>query len=59
MHNHFGDAYERTAAAASMQYPLRRVATPDDVAGAIVGLIAGGDFVTGHTLVVDGGLSVV
>ncbi len=37
--------------------PLRRVGTPEDVAGAIVGLITGGDFVSGQTLIVDGGLS--
>ena len=33
------------------------IATPEDIAGAIVGLITGGDFVTGQTLIVDGGLS--
>ena len=38
-------------------YPLQRIATPDDIAGAILGLITGGDFVTGQTLLVDGGLS--
>ena len=34
--------------------PLGRVATPEDVAQAIFGLIIS-DFVTGHTVVVDGG----
>ena len=38
--------------------PLGRVALPEDVAEAVVGLIRGGDFVTGQTLVVDGGKTV-
>jgi 3-oxoacyl-[acyl-carrier protein] reductase len=54
---HFGDAYEETKARAAARYPLRRVGAPDDVAGAILGLITGGDFVTGQTLLVDGGVS--
>jgi pteridine reductase len=33
---------------------LRRIGSPDDVAGAVVYLI-GAEFVTGTTLVVDGG----
>jgi 3-oxoacyl-[acyl-carrier protein] reductase len=36
---------------------LRRVAKPEEIAAAIVGLVTGGDFVTGQTLIVDGGLS--
>ena len=32
---------------------------PEDMAAAIVGLVTGGDFVTGQTLLVDGGLSIV
>jgi len=36
---------------------LQRIATPDDIAAAILGLVTGGDFVTGQTLIVDGGLS--
>jgi len=35
--------------------PLGRVAEADDVAEAILGLVLHGDFVTGQTLVVDGG----
>ena len=54
---HFGDRYPEVAATAAASIPLRRIATPDEVARAIVGLITGGDFVTGQTLVVDGGLS--
>jgi NAD(P)-dependent dehydrogenase (short-subunit alcohol dehydrogenase family) len=36
---------------------LHRIATPEDVAKAIVGLLTASDFVSGQTLVVDGGLS--
>ncbi|HEY3167546.1 MAG TPA: SDR family oxidoreductase [Candidatus Binatia bacterium] len=44
-------------AQASAGFPLQRIATPEEVAGAILGLITGGDFITGQTLIVDGGLS--
>ncbi len=44
-------------ARAASNYPLNRIATPEDVAAAIVSLVTGGDFVTGQTLIVDGGLS--
>lgn len=57
MREHFGDSYETAVAQAGANFPLKRVATPDEVAGAIMGLITGGDFVTGQTLIVDGGLS--
>jgi 3-oxoacyl-[acyl-carrier protein] reductase len=57
LRNHFGDQYDRAAAGAAGAMPLRRVATPQDIASAIVGLVIGGDFVTGQTLIVDGGLS--
>jgi NAD(P)-dependent dehydrogenase (short-subunit alcohol dehydrogenase family) len=41
-------------------YPLRRIGEPDEVAGAAV-FLAGkaGGFITGHTLVVDGGVTIV
>ena len=42
---------------AAAGYPLQRIASPEDIAIAITGLITGGDFVTGQTLIVDGGLS--
>jgi NAD(P)-dependent dehydrogenase (short-subunit alcohol dehydrogenase family) len=35
--------------------PLRRIGSPEDVVQAVLFLIEGGDFITGHTLVVDGG----
>ena len=39
--------------------PLQREGTPEDVAAAVAFLCSpGGDFITGHVLVVDGGLSV-
>ena len=57
MSQHFGAEYQEVIAKASAGYPLQRIATPADIAGAILGLITGGDFVTGQTLIVDGGLS--
>lgn len=57
MSQHFGADYQQVIAKASAGYPLQRIATPEDIAGAIVGMISGGDFVTGQTLLVDGGLS--
>jgi 3-oxoacyl-[acyl-carrier protein] reductase len=57
MSQHFGADYPQVIAKASSGYPLQRIASPDDIAGAILGLIIGGDFVTGQTLIVDGGLS--
>lgn len=41
------------------QYPVRRTGTPDDVAGPILFLCSDdASFITGHTLMVDGGLTV-
>ena len=57
MSQHFGAEYQQVISKASAGYPLQRIATPDDIAAAIVGLVTGGDFVTGQTLIVDGGLS--
>jgi NAD(P)-dependent dehydrogenase (short-subunit alcohol dehydrogenase family) len=57
MSQHFGAEYQQVIAKAAAGYPLQRIATADDIAGAILGLITGGDFVTGQTLLVDGGLS--
>jgi NAD(P)-dependent dehydrogenase (short-subunit alcohol dehydrogenase family) len=57
MSDHFGAHYQEVIAKAATGYPLQRIASPEDIAMAIVGLVSGGDFVTGQTLVVDGGLS--
>jgi ketoreductase RED2 len=38
--------------------PLRRTATPDDVAEAVLGLVRS-SYVTGQVLVVDGGIGLV
>jgi NAD(P)-dependent dehydrogenase (short-subunit alcohol dehydrogenase family) len=41
------------------QYPVRRTGVPDDVAGAIAFLCSDdASFITGHALVVDGGLTI-
>jgi len=42
---------------AQLQTPLRRAATADDVADAIVSLITACDFITGQVLPVDGGIT--
>lgn len=57
MREHFGAEYEQMVERAVTSFPLKRIATTEDVAAAIVGLVTGGDFVTGQTLIVDGGLS--
>ena len=50
-----GDAYEQVKQHVEANVPLRRVCDPEDVAAAILGLIAGSDLVTGQVLAVDGG----
>jgi 3-oxoacyl-[acyl-carrier protein] reductase len=57
MRDHYGADYEDVIARASENYPLKRIAKPGEIAAAILGLLTGGDFVTGQTLIVDGGLS--
>jgi len=52
----FGDAYETIKAGMESKSPLGKVTTPEDIAGAIVGLITGPDLVTGHVLPVEGGM---
>ncbi len=52
------DADPRRARRAAEVYPLRRYGTPDDVAQAAVFLASDeSSFITGHALVVDGGLT--
>ncbi|MFT4183031.1 MAG: SDR family oxidoreductase [Rhizobium sp.] len=50
------DGYERLANRFSDTAPLARVATPEDVAGAVVWLVEGAEFITGELLSVDGGI---
>lgn len=57
MEKHYAHKYDEVMAKAAEGYPLKRVAKPEDIAAAILGLVTGGDFVTGQTLLVDGGLS--
>jgi NAD(P)-dependent dehydrogenase (short-subunit alcohol dehydrogenase family) len=41
------------------QYPLRKVGNPDDIANAVGFLCSdAASFITGHSLVVDGGLTI-
>jgi 3-oxoacyl-[acyl-carrier protein] reductase len=54
-----GQDYERLMGRRAERTPLRRVATPEDVAQTILGLVEANDFVTGQTVVVDGGYSIV
>lgn len=50
--------YEGREAAVSSAYPLKRLGSPEDIAGAVAFLASDdGGWVTGQTLVVDGGLS--
>jgi 3-oxoacyl-[acyl-carrier protein] reductase len=53
-----GGVYEPAKQRTAEQTPLGRVASPEDVAQVILSLIEGADFVTGQTIVVDGGNSV-
>lgn len=55
MRNAMGDAYDTFAERQAEMTPLGRIATAEDVAGAIVWLLDGTDFITGELLGVDGG----
>lgn len=50
-----GDKYQSLMERRAQRTPLRRVATPEDVAQSILSLIEGNDFVTGQVVVIDGG----
>jgi 3-oxoacyl-[acyl-carrier protein] reductase len=54
-----GADYERLMARRAERTPLGRVATADDVAQTILGLIEANELVTGQTIVIDGGYSIV
>lgn len=57
MEKTLGADYERLMERRARFTPLRRVATPDDVAETMLALIQGNRFVTGEIIVVDGGYS--
>jgi 3-oxoacyl-[acyl-carrier protein] reductase len=54
-----GDQYESLMARRAQRTPLRRVATPEDVAQTILSLIEQNDLVTGQIIVIDGGYTLV
>ena len=52
-----GDIPEKAQLIAARQTPMRRLATPEDIAAAVAYLVsADAGFVTGHTLAVNGGM---
>jgi 3-oxoacyl-[acyl-carrier protein] reductase len=59
MRTALGDQYDRLMERRAQRTPLGRVATPEDVAQTILNLITASDFVTGQTIVIDGGYSIV
>lgn len=59
MEHQLGENYDRLMERRARQTPLRRVATPDDVAETMVSLACSNQFVTGQIVVVDGGFTAV
>jgi NAD(P)-dependent dehydrogenase (short-subunit alcohol dehydrogenase family) len=59
MRDHFGAGYDERVAAAARTFPLGRIARADDVSRAVIALVVGGDYITGQTLMIDGGRSIV
>ena len=59
MERTLADNYEGLMARRARYTPLKRVATAEDVAETVLGLVAGNRFVTGHIVVVDGGFTAV
>jgi len=57
MQARLGDNYDRLMERRARMTPLRRCATPDDVAATIVSLVVSNQFVTGEVVVIDGGYS--
>ncbi len=53
-----GGAFEPAKQRTSERTPLGRVSTPEDIAQVVLSLIEGADFVTGQTIIVDGGNSI-
>jgi 3-oxoacyl-[acyl-carrier protein] reductase len=59
MEHQLGENYDRLMERRARQTPLKRVATPDDVAETMVSLALSNLFVTGQIVVVDGGFTAV
>jgi 3-oxoacyl-[acyl-carrier protein] reductase len=59
MEHQLGDDYDRLMERRARMTPLKRVATPDDVAASMVSMALGHPFVTGDIVVVDGGFTSV
>lgn len=59
MEHQLGENYDRLMERRAKMTPLKRVATPDDVAESMVSLALGHPFVTGDIVVVDGGFTAV
>lgn len=59
MEHQLGENYDRLMERRAKMTPLKRVATPDDVAASMVSLALGHPFVTGDIVVVDGGFTSV
>ena len=57
MEEALGDNYDRLMDRRAKLTPLRRCVTPDEVAETILSLLTGNPFVTGETVVIDGGFS--
>ena len=57
MEEALGDNYERLMERRAKLTPLRRCVTPDEVAETILSLLISNPFVTGETVVIDGGFS--
>ncbi len=59
MEHQLGENYDRLMERRARMTPLKRVATPDDVAEAMTAVALGLRFVTGDIIVVDGGFTAV
>jgi 3-oxoacyl-[acyl-carrier protein] reductase len=57
MEQTLGENYQRLMDRRAAHTPMRRVATPEDVAEAVVSLVESNHLVTGEVVVVDGGYS--
>jgi 3-oxoacyl-[acyl-carrier protein] reductase len=57
MQARLGDNYGKLMERRARMTPLRRCATPEDVAASIVSLVVSNPFVTGEVVVIDGGYS--